>query len=66
MTDKIQRIRYGANEVLDQIETRGRIWNTETLAWEPVTEDELKGMRTELRDHRRILEEILIVLKGGS
>ena len=59
------RIRHSADTVLDQIETRGRIWNTETLAWEPVTEDELKTLRTELREHRRILEEILIVLKGG-
>ena len=65
MSGKVQRIRYGADEVLDQIETRGRIWNTETLAWEAVTEDELKGLRTELREHRRILEEILVVLKGG-
>ena len=62
----VERIRHGANTVLDQIETRNRVWNPDTLEWEPATEDELKGMRTEMKEHRRILEEILLVLKGGS
>ena len=65
MTDKAQRIRYGPDEVLDQIETRERRWNSDTLSWEPVTEDELKGVRSELKDMRRVLEEILLTLKGG-
>jgi len=30
----INRIRHGADTVLDQVETRNRVWNPDTLEWE--------------------------------
>ncbi len=38
-----QRIRHRADTVLDQIETRNRVWNPETLDWEVQT--------TEVQEH---------------
>jgi len=63
MTENVQRIRYGPNEVLDQVETRERIWNPDTLDWEAKTTTEHETMEEQLVLNRRLNEEILITLK---
>jgi len=56
----VERIRYGPATVLDQVETRPKQWNTDTLEWEAatVTTEEL------LTSILAKLEEIRILLGG--
>jgi len=35
----VERIRYGPSTVLDQVETRNRVWNPETLDFEVLTNE---------------------------
>jgi len=37
----VNRIRLDDSTVLDQKETRVRVWNPDTEAWEPATTDDL-------------------------
>ena len=51
-------LRADADKVLPQVETRGRVWNADTLAWEVASTD---ALLLQILDK---LEEIRVLLGG--